>query len=282
MSLKRAASSEGGNDSKYPRTGSKPLDSWLSISLPKPPTIWARSDPLNDEDSTFLAWAAAAESPQDIARLRNYVLEVGNPDFRPDPPSHTAHGARILSLKPGRSGLKEEDFEVKTFREDDGENRAGMTIVDTLSHGAVDVVVVVSRWFGGTMLGPRRFNDISKVTLEALYRFRDAEELAKVKASLSSRDGDIATLLTKLNRLEGKLVRGSSPETFDYDGLELGKAKRLLVARDMRVKNLESRIAKLEQQEKEELPDLPTRDNWRMLKEFDTSQAESNKAGDPV
>lgn len=56
---------------------------------------------------------------------------------------------RILSLKPGRPGLKEEDFEVKTYREDDGENRAGMTIVDTLSHGAVDVVVVVSRWFGG-------------------------------------------------------------------------------------------------------------------------------------
>lgn len=24
-----------------------------------------------------------------------------------------------------------------------------MTIVDTLAHGAVDVVVVVSRWFGG-------------------------------------------------------------------------------------------------------------------------------------
>lgn len=56
---------------------------------------------------------------------------------------------RILTLKTGRSGLKEEDFEVKTYREDDGENRAGMTIVDTLAHGAVDVVVVVSRWFGG-------------------------------------------------------------------------------------------------------------------------------------
>lgn len=94
MSLKRPSASQGGNDEKRAKsTGSKPLDSWLSISLPKPPALWARSDPLTDEDSTFLAWASAAESPQDIERLRNYVLEVANRDLRPDPPSHTAHGA---------------------------------------------------------------------------------------------------------------------------------------------------------------------------------------------
>ena len=106
------------------------------------------------------------------------------------------------------------------------------------------------------MLGPRRFNDISKVTLEALYRFRDAEELAKVKASLCSRDGDIATLLAKLNRLEGKLPTGS-PEIPDYDELDLMRASRLLVARDMRIKNLQSRIDKLQRDEEEELPDMP-------------------------
>jgi len=172
--------------------------------------------------------------------------------------------------------LKEEDFEVKTYREDDGENRAGMTIVDTLAHGAVDVVVVVSRWFGGklmentcvvlnicnllsragTMLGPRRFNDISKVTLEALYRFRDAEELQSSRKTLISKDDEVATLLSQLNRLEGKLST-TSPEKPDYEVLDLPKAKRLLVARDMRIKNLKSRIRKIQAEEAEELPDLP-------------------------
>lgn len=93
MSLKRTASSQDSAETKPAKRGSKPLDNWLSVSLPKPPAIWARSDPLNDEDSTFLAWAASAESTQDIVKLRNYVLEVGNPNFRHDPPSHTAHGA---------------------------------------------------------------------------------------------------------------------------------------------------------------------------------------------
>lgn len=94
MSLKRTSSSQDtGPSNKKANIGTKPLDSWLSVSLPKPPSIWARSDPLQDEDSTFIAWAAAAESTQDIARLRNYVLEVGNAEFREDPPSHTAHGA---------------------------------------------------------------------------------------------------------------------------------------------------------------------------------------------
>jgi len=96
MSLKRTSSSQsqdGQSSSKRPNTGSKPLDSWLSVSLPKPPTCFGQSDPLHDADSTFLAWAAAAESPQDIAKLRNYVLEVANSEFRDDPPSHTAHGA---------------------------------------------------------------------------------------------------------------------------------------------------------------------------------------------
>jgi hypothetical protein len=96
MSLKRTASSQGsssGSQAKKANVGSKPLDSWLSVSLPKPPHLFGQSEPLQDQDSTFLAWAANAESPQDIAKLRNWVLEVGNALFRDDPPSHTAHGA---------------------------------------------------------------------------------------------------------------------------------------------------------------------------------------------
>lgn len=111
------------------------------------------------------------------------------------------------------------------------------------------------------MLGPRRFNDISKVTLEALYRFRDAEELSNLKTALTLKDEEIATLLNTLNRLEGKPTASLSPEKVNYDDLDLNKAKRLIVARDMRIKNLKGRIEKLQKEEEEELPDLPTK--WK-------------------
>ena len=108
------------------------------------------------------------------------------------------------------------------------------------------------------MLGPRRFNDISKVTLEALYRFRDAEELQTLQRTLISKDDEIATLLGKLNRLEGKLPT-TSPDKPEYDGVDLAKAKRLMVARDMRLKNLKSRIEKIQAEEDEVLPELSTK-----------------------
>lgn len=106
------------------------------------------------------------------------------------------------------------------------------------------------------MLGPRRFNDISKVTLEALYRFRDAEELSRLKQILNSKDEQIAALLGRLNKLEGKLGL-QSPEIPEYaDTLDLAKAKRLVVARDMRIQTLQARLVKLQEEEDEELPDL--------------------------
>jgi len=110
----------------------------------------------------FIGYAAPAESTQDIKKLREYVIQVANEDFRPDePPSHVAHGARMLSLKPGKSGLDESHFTVALHSENDGEANAGRTIIETLGEAkACDVVVVVSRWFGGSMLGPRRFADI--------------------------------------------------------------------------------------------------------------------------
>lgn len=99
-SLKRTASSssQGNSSEKKQKTGSKPLDGWLSISLPRKPHPIGISDPLQDQDSTFLAWAAQAESTQDIQKLRNYVLEVANPDFSDEPASHTAHGAVSQSI----------------------------------------------------------------------------------------------------------------------------------------------------------------------------------------
>lgn len=111
-----------------------------------------RCRPLQDRDSTFVGYAALAETVQDIQKARDYIIETANDQVRDgEPASHVSHGARMLTLKPGRSGLDQSHFEVSLHMENDGEDRAGRTICDALaSANACDVVVVVCRWFGGS------------------------------------------------------------------------------------------------------------------------------------
>ena len=55
--------------------------------------------------------------------------------------------------------------------DDDGEDAAGGRLLHLLQvTGAVNVVVVVSRWYGGVLLGPSRFaliNNTARQLLEA-------------------------------------------------------------------------------------------------------------------
>lgn len=111
------------------------------------------------------------------------------------------------------------------------------------------------------MLGPRRFDDIKEVTTEALYRLRDEEEIQTLRASLVERDAEIDRLLTQVARLEGTLstvltAQASTP-TQDYSSLDLAKAKRLHRARELRVVNLKEKLAKVEKEAADDLPDLP-------------------------
>lgn len=63
-----------------------------------------------------------------------------------------------MTLKKGRDGLGEDDFKVEEGIEDDGESWAGSKILKVMKdQAAIDAVVIVSRWYGGVMLGPARF-----------------------------------------------------------------------------------------------------------------------------
>lgn len=71
----------------------------------------------------------------------------------------------MLGVKSGRTGMGNLDFEVKTFSENDGEAKAGQTILDTLAKAdACDVVVLVARWFGGTYTSIIRLNASTRLT----------------------------------------------------------------------------------------------------------------------
>ena len=129
---------------------------------------------------------------------------------------------RVMQLKPGRSGRGGAgDFGTAQGAEDDGEKWGGGRVMRAVREaGASDVLVVVSRWYGGEMLGPVRFEHIERVARAALRAHMDAEALARSRAELQALDDAIA-------RARGR----PAPEHNNYADLTPERARRLLVAR---------------------------------------------------
>lgn len=183
---------------------------------------------------------------------------------------------RCLILKDGMSGLEgEHAFVVDAGCCDDGESRGGKTVMDVLEKsGLCDVLVVVSRWFGGTMLGPARFThiaDCAKAVCTAMSeQERENERKGKVAdlvAQLQEWDTEVAELKLQVAALEPKKssVEGEengentdkrpvvsvSLKPPDYTTVlnppDVEKAERLLQARRKQVQSLKAILDKKRQ-----------------------------------
>lgn len=74
--------------------------------------------------------------------------------------------------------------------DDDGESAAGGRLLKLLTIvGAENVVLVVSRWFGGVLLGPSRFTHINNAARELLERCGYITGKAEGKGAAQSRRG---------------------------------------------------------------------------------------------
>jgi putative IMPACT (imprinted ancient) family translation regulator len=70
-----------------------------------------------------------------------------------------------------RIGHQEKQQVTNQGMDDCGESGAGMRLMGLLERsGLMNVLVVVTRWYGGTPLGSARFRHISGVAVEALRR----------------------------------------------------------------------------------------------------------------
>lgn len=75
--------------------------------------------------------------------------------------------------------------------DDDGEKGAGKVVLHVLRHlDAKNTVCIVSRWFGGTKLGPVRFRHIGSVTRDIV---KANDELVKSWAARRSENGKSST-----------------------------------------------------------------------------------------
>jgi hypothetical protein len=118
-------------------------------------------EPYMEKKSTFQAHVATVKSQTEVDEVMACLLE--NNKVRAA--SHNMLAYRIRLHGDGSSGSEAflQDYD------DDGETAAGSRMLHLLQLAAVeDVVVVVSRWFGGVLLGPSRFAIINNVARQLL------------------------------------------------------------------------------------------------------------------
>jgi len=114
----------------------------LAAAFPK--TTWSASQPVSLKSSTFIARAAYISEPSQRTYLMKSLFD-SNPKLRTA--THNAWAYRVRTL--GR--IREESF-------DDGETGCGDLMLRVMREAnAVDTLVVLTRWFGGIMLGPDRW-----------------------------------------------------------------------------------------------------------------------------
>lgn len=122
---------------------------------------WTLSSPVTERKSTFLARACTVKSPAQVQACLAHLCS----DKRAAKATHNVSAYRIRAP----SSAETMSDVIYQDSDDDGESAAGGRLLRLLQvMNAWDVLVVVSRWYGGVKLGPNRFNIINNVAREAV------------------------------------------------------------------------------------------------------------------
>lgn len=123
---------------------------------PEPP--WILSDLVVEMKSTFVARCAAVASPDEANRFLGHLLAS---DRKVRDATHNITAWRIR----GENNTSFQDCN------DDGETAAGGRLLHLMQLMDLwNVMVVVTRWFGGQKLGPRRFALINQAARDAFVK----------------------------------------------------------------------------------------------------------------
>lgn len=135
-----------------------------------------RSNRIEDRDSTFIALFSPTIKPKDLQNLSEIKSA-----------SHKVLGWRKESNQQAITGATR----YSTDSDDDGEKYAGKKIEKVLNTMQVAGACVVARWYGGTLLGPARFEHIENVAREAVRKWQESvqeERAKKVKVEQDEKD----------------------------------------------------------------------------------------------
>ena len=223
------------------------LDGFITSTKGVPLAI-TTSQEIRDRGSTFVGVLYKVQSELEAQNCIKYHRNVVHGSHKA---SHEISAWRCLTLKKGCTGLGgPDDFEVRSGCDDDGEDNGGRRALRTMeSEGTIDAVVIVSRWFGGTLLGPVRFTHIETCTRDVCRTFRNIEDVEGYIEKLKDLDQELARLRTELNSARGlennEESVDTSPRKIDYaqsllNPPDLTKARRLLEARQRAVNSVKA------------------------------------------
>ena len=119
---------------------------------------WSISTPITSKKSTFVARSIPITSTSQAKSLIQTLLAT-HPDLASA--SHNITAFRVLSQSPHGPILEESN--------DDGENGGGKHLLSVMqSDNIVGMLLIVTRWYGGIMLGTDRWRIMSQVSRDAL------------------------------------------------------------------------------------------------------------------
>lgn len=143
-----------------------------TFGLDSPPD-WVLSDIVTEKKSVFLGRAVRVTS---LAQAQAYLEHLTATDKKAAVATHNISAWRIKEKKneKPRAGDKANPDTAETQTQDyddDGESAAGARLLHVMQLMDVwNVLVVVSRWYGGIHLGPARFRLINDVGRDALVK----------------------------------------------------------------------------------------------------------------
>ncbi|KIW68221.1 hypothetical protein PV04_04180 [Phialophora macrospora] len=147
----------------------------VTASASVPPPQWTLSEPVTVSKSTFIARACAVHSLQDAQHALGHLVATNKKVAQA---THNISAWRIRSSPaPAPSSVSAHPTAstgaeiVIQDSDDDGETAAGGRLLHLMQLMDVwNVLVVVSRWYGGVKLGPDRFRLINQVGRDALVK----------------------------------------------------------------------------------------------------------------
>lgn len=134
------------------------------------PPAWIMSDVVNEKKSIFVGRAAAVTSLDQAQAFLDHLLAT---EKKVAAATHNISAWRIREKRTTSSNGNGEsdDMMIVQDSDDDGETAAGGRLLHLMQLMDVwDVVVVVTRWYGGVQLGPDRFRIINAVGRDALIK----------------------------------------------------------------------------------------------------------------
>ncbi|RAH48416.1 IMPACT family protein [Aspergillus brunneoviolaceus CBS 621.78] len=144
-----------------------------TFGLPAPPE-WMLSEVITEKKSVFVGRAARVTSLGQARAVLDYLLAS---EKKVATATHNISAWRIRERKnPGGAGGRGDatvagDVSIVQDCDDDGETAAGGRLLHLMQLMDVwDVVVVVTRWYGGVLLGPDRFRIINAAGRDALVK----------------------------------------------------------------------------------------------------------------